>query len=52
MRCGYCEASSTHPDDNLHCVADGAPHAWHVCGDIRSEAVDSDCPNQQNGDQQ
>lgn len=44
IHCSRCEASSSRPGDNLHCVADGEPHAWHTCGDIKSEARGSDCP--------
>ncbi len=43
MTCEHCEASSSEPGDNLHCVADGVPHPWHTCGDIKGEALDSDC---------
>lgn len=27
--CPRCEASSTRPGDNQHCVYDGSLHAWH-----------------------
>ncbi len=42
--CVFCEARSDRPGDNLHCVWDGAPHAWHACGDLLSEAPGNDCP--------
>lgn len=45
MTCTYCEAEEQNPADNLHCVADGTPHAWHTCGDLLSERRGADCPN-------
>lgn len=45
LECRHCEARSDRPSDNLHCVADLSPHAWHTCGDIQGSAPWSDCPN-------
>ena len=43
IECEFCGARSDFPDDNLHCVGDNKPHAWHTCGDILT-VRDSDCP--------
>jgi len=45
MICEYCEARSDRAEDNLHCVADGTAHRWHVCGDVKGQAPGSDCPS-------
>ena len=42
--CPNCGARSDMPSANLHCAWDLEPHAWHTCGDMKTWAIDSDCP--------